>query len=170
LPFYSRTYETSLSERVKWFATGSSTLKLDIKFVEYYDPSQNQYVPSISYIQLFSMCGTYFVNTFSFDYLHARNNFWDERNYRYRGSMTFSKAFEKVDVTPSVSMFVKDTMLQQGTRGDELNLAPSIAFNRPLSKKLESTLDFTYTKNFSKSKDEYQYTQVLAHFGLGYNF
>ena len=155
---------------MKWFATGSSTLKLGIKLVEYYDPSKNDYAPLVSFTQLFNVWGTSFVNTFTFDYLHARDDSNDERNYRYRGSMSFSRVVEKIDATPSLSLFVKDTMLQKGTRGNELNLAPDLTLNRALGKNWDGTLEYTWTKNWSKSKDVYQYTQGLLHFGVSYTF
>lgn len=170
LPFYTRSYNTALSERVKWFNTGNTTLKAAIKFTEYYDPSKNAYVPSVSLTQLVSMFGTALVNTFTFDYQHARDDNNDERNYRYRGSLNFSQVFEKVDVSPSFSMFVKDTMKQKGTRGNETNIAPNIALNRGLGKNLDGVLEYTWTKNFSLSKNVYQYTKGEFHFGMTYNF
>ena len=35
---------------------------------------------------------------------------------------------------------------------------------------LDGTLEYTWTKNWSKSKDVYQYTKHEAHFGISYNF
>ncbi|MFX6201735.1 hypothetical protein ABTF50_20260, partial [Acinetobacter baumannii] len=86
-----------------------------------------------------------------------RDDFNDERNYRYRGSYTFPALFEKVDVSPSVSAAVKDTMKQKGTRGNETNLAPGVAMTRPFSRQFDGTLEYTWTKNYSLSKDVYQY-------------
>jgi hypothetical protein len=170
LPFYTRTYSTALSERVKWFGTGSTTFKVGIKFVEYYDPSKNDYNPSVSLTQLVALGSTSLVNTLSADYLHARDDVTDERNYKYRASVTFTRAIEKIDVTPSLSVGVKDTMKQKGTRGNETNLSPSVALTRSLGQKLDGTFEYTWTKNFSESKDLYQYTKGEWHFGVSYNF
>jgi tetratricopeptide (TPR) repeat protein len=165
-PFYTRYYSTMLSERVKWFDVGNTTFKAGMKFIEYYDPAKNAYVPTVSVTQLFGS----FVNTFTYDYQHARDDFNDERNYRYRGSYSFSEVIEKIDVTPSVSLAVKDTMKQKGTRGNETNLAPGVSLTRPFSKHVDGTLEYTWTKNFSLSKDVYQYTKGEVHFGMAYNF
>jgi tetratricopeptide (TPR) repeat protein len=170
-PFYTRYYSSALSERVKWFDTGSTTLKAAIKFTEYYDPAKNNYAPSASVTQLVGLGGALsLVNTLTFDYQHARDDTNDERNYRYRGSVTFSQVLEKVDVSPSVSIALKDTMKQKGTRGNETNFAPNLSLTRAFGKSLDGTLEYTWTKNWSKSKDTYQYTKGELHFGLNYNF
>lgn len=170
LPFYTRYYSSNLSERVKWFDTGNTTFKAGIKFTEYYDPSKNSYTPTISLTQLISIGSRSLVNTLSYDYQHARDDFNDERNYRFRTSMSFSEVIEKIDITGAVSTYVKDTMKQKGTRGNETNLAPNVALTRPFNKHLDGTLEYTWTKNFSLSKDLYQYTKGEVHFGMGYNF
>ncbi|MGZ3656880.1 MAG: tetratricopeptide repeat protein [Bdellovibrionota bacterium] len=169
-PFYTRYYQGALSERVKWFNTGNTTLKAAMKFTEYYDPAKNNYAPTVSLTQLIGIGSKSLVNTVSFDYQHARDDTNDERNYKYRGSMNFAAVIEKIDITPAVSVGVKDTMKQKGTRGNETNLAPNVALTRPFTKQLDGTLEYTWTKNFSKSKDVYQYTKGEVHFGMGYNF
>ena len=169
-PFYTRYYSSALSERVKWFNTGNTTLKAGIKFTEYYDPAKNSYAPTVSVTQLFAVGSTSLVNTVSYDYQHARDDVNDERNYKCRSSMTFSQVIEKIDLTPAVSVGVKDTMKQKGTRGNETNLSPNIALARPFTKHLDGTLEYTWTKNFSKSRDVFQYTKGEVHFGMGYNF
>jgi tetratricopeptide (TPR) repeat protein len=170
LPFYTRYYQTSLSERVKWFSTGNTTFKAAIKFMEYYDPSKNYYAPTLSITQLISVGSQSLVNTLSYDYQHTRDDFNDERNYRFRTSMNFSQVIEKIDVTAAIGMYVKDTMKQKGTRGNETNLAPNVALTRPFSKHIDGMLEYTWTKNFSLSKDVYEYTKGEVHFGMSYNF
>lgn len=171
LPFYTRYYNIALSERVKWFETGNTTLKLSTKLTEYYNPSKNCYNPMISLTQLINLGGGLsLVNTVSADYLHARDDVNDERNYKYRGSVTFSRFIEKVDFTPSFSYSLKDTMKQKGSRGNETNLAPALGFTRAMTKKIDANLDYTFTKNISKSLDSYLYHKHEVHFGLGYNF
>lgn len=169
-PFYTRSYSAAISERVKWFTTGNTTFKGGIKFTEYYDPAKNCYTPSGSLTQLIAIGSHSLVNTASIDYQHARDDINDERNYKYRGSMSFSQAIEKIDITPSFSIAWKDTMKQSPTRGTEVNIAPNLALNRPFGKSMDGTLEYTWTKNLSKSKDVYQYTKSEFHFGLGYNF
>lgn len=170
-PFYTRYYNFALSERVKWFDTGNTTLKANIKFTEYYNPAKNSYNPGLSLTQLIRIFGDYsLVNTVSADYLHARDDVNDEKNYKYRGSISFSQLFEKVDVTPAFAIAWKDTMKQSPVRGTETNVAPSVALNRALGKHLDGTLEYTFTKNWSKSKDTYQYTKHETHLGLSYNF
>ncbi len=170
-PFYTRYYNVALSERVKWFDTGNSTLKVSLKLLEYYDPSKNSYSPMVSFTQLVKLSDAYnLVNTVSADYLHSRDDQNDERNYKYRGSIAFTQLIEKIDVTPAFAIGLKDTMKQRITRGNETNISPSVALNRPLGKHVDGTLEYTYTKNISKSLDTYQYAKHEVHAGFGYNF
>ncbi len=169
--FYTRYYNFVVGERVRWFETGSTTIKANIKFVDYYDPSKNSYAPGLSITQLFKVGdGLSLVTTASADYLHARNDFNDESNFKLRNSITFTRFFEKVDFTPTLALSFKDTMKQKGTRGNEFTFNPSIAFSRELVKRLDGTLDYGYTKNWSKDKRNYQYTKHEIHFGASYRF
>jgi len=169
-PFFSRFYNLILGERVKWFDTGSTTLKANIKFLENNNPAKNSYSPGISITQLIKVGGQNLVNTFSADYLHARDDVNDERNYKLRVSTTYSKFFEEVDFTPTIALSLKDTMKQRGGRGNEFSFNPSIAFNRPLSKKIDGTLDYAYTRNLSQDKANFQYSKHEVHFGASYRF
>lgn len=83
--YYTRSHNFVVGERVRWFATGATTLKLNIKFVENYNPAKNNYSPGISLTQLFSLGdGLNLVTTVSSDYLHARDDVNDESNYKLR--------------------------------------------------------------------------------------
>jgi len=169
-PFYSRHYNFVFGERVKWFGTGSTTFKVNIKFLENNNPERNSYSPGVSLTQLVKIGANNLVNTLSADYLHARNDFNDERNYKLRSSITFPKFIEKVDFTPSVSLTLKDTMKQKGSRGNELMINPSLAFNREITSRIDGTFDYAYTKNFSSDKSSYQYTKQEFHLGASYRF
>lgn len=169
-PWYSRSYNFVIGERARWFDTGSTTLKLNLKFNENNNPARNSYSPGVSLTQLIKVADNNLVATLSSDYLHARDDTNDERNYKIRLSTTFSKAFEKVDVTPTLAIGLKDTMKQRGGRGNELNLNPSLAFNRPLTSAIDGTLDYAYTRNYSKDERNFQYSKHEVHFGASVRF
>lgn len=169
--YYTRSHNFVVGERVRWFDTGATTLKLNIKFVENYNPSKNNYTPGVSLTQLFSLGGGLnLVTTVSGDYIHARDDVNDERNFKLRNSVTFTKFIEKIDFSPALALSFKDTMKQKGARGNEFTLNPSLGFTRELLKRLDGALDLTYTKNYSKDKRNYQYTKYEAHFGATYRF
>lgn len=168
--YYTRYLNFILGERVRWFDTGSTTIKLNIKFQENFDTSKNYYSPGISITQLIKVGSNNLVNTLSADFLRSRTLTNDERNYKVRTSITFSKFFEKVDFTPAFSLSIKDTMLQKNTRGNEFTINPSIAFNRPLTERIDGTFDYGWTKNRSQDKANYQYTKHEVHFGASYRF
>lgn len=169
--YYTRSHNFVVTERVRWFSAGATTLKLNIKFVENYNPAKNNYSPGISLTQLFGLGGGLnLVTTVSSDYLHARDDVNDESNYKLRNSVTFSKFWMDIDFTPTLALSFKDTMKQKGARGNEFTLNPSIAFTKELVKRLDGTLDYGYTKNYSKDKRNYQYTKHEVHFGATYRF
>ncbi len=171
LPYYSRYWNLVLGERVKWFNTGTTTLKASIKLYEHYDPARNSYSPQLSLqqnIKLFSKWDL--SNTFTADYLHARDDTNDERNYKLAHSVTLLKLFEKVDVTPSLTLNLKDTMKQKNTRGNELLINPSVGLTREFANRLDGSFDYSYSKNQSKSKTLYQYTKHEFKLGVSYSF
>jgi tetratricopeptide (TPR) repeat protein len=169
--YYTRSHNFVIGERVRWFDTGATTLKLNIKFVENYNPSKNNYTPGLSITQLFGLgSGLNLVTTASADYNHARDDINDEKNFKLRNSVTFANFWEKIDFTPALALTFKDTMKQKGGRGNEFTLNPSLGFTREILKRLDGALDFTYTKNYSKDKRNYQYTKYEAHFGATYRF
>lgn len=158
-PFYSRYWQFTLGERVKWWKTGTTTLKAGIKLFESNDPSRNSYSPSLSIAQNIKTGGGDLQNTFTIDYLTARNDVNDERNYKLKSNITYQKLFWKLDMTPSLSLNLKDTMKQKGSRGNEILFNPSVNFMRELGQKVESNFEYAYSKNYSKAKTTYQYTK-----------
>lgn len=170
LPYYSRYWNFTLGERVKWLATGTTTLKFSIKLFESYNPEKNSYSPSASLQQNIKIFSKYdWSNTLTADYLHARNDVNDEKNYKIRSSVTFTKLFEKVDVTPSISYSIKDTMKQKGTRGNERNVNPSLALGRDIGP-FDTSLEYAYTNNQSLDARNYEYTKHEFKFSAGYKF
>lgn len=170
-PYYSRSINFVFGERVTWFPTGSTTVKLAVKFSENYNPDRNSITPQFSFQQNVKIYGKYDLqNTFTADYLRARNDFNDEKNYKLRHNVTLPNAFEKVSMTPSFSVTMKDTMKQKGTRGNEWLVNPSISLSRDLLPKLDANFEYSFSKNFSKDEVSYQYTKHEIKLGAGYSF
>lgn len=170
LPYYSRYWNFILGERVNWFSTGSTTVKLSIKLFESYNPEKNSYSPTFSFQQNIKIFGKYDLsNTFTADYLHARNDVNDEKNYKISSSVTFTKLFEKIDVTPSFSFSVKDTMKQKGTRGNEKNFNPALGFAREFGS-FDTGFDYAYTRNTSLDTQTYEYKKHEFKLSGGYRF
>lgn len=170
-PYYSRSINFVFGERVTWFKTGSTTLKFSVKFGENYNPDRNAITPQVSLQQNVKIYDKYDLqNTFTADYLRARNDFNDEKNYKLRHNVTIPNAFEKVSFTPSFSLTLKDTMKQKGNRGNELLINPSFSFNRDLIGKLDGTFEYSISKNYSKDDRNYQYTKHEFKLGAGYGF
>lgn len=170
LPFYSRFWNLSLGERVKWFKTGTTTLKFSFKFYENYDPSRNSLSPAVTLQQNVRIFGAYDLqNSLTADYLRARDDINDESNYRLRHVVTFPKLFWKMDFTPSLAFNLKDTMKQKGTRGNEFLVNPSALLSREFAKNWEGNFEYAFSRNFSKSKDQYQYSKHEVRTGIAYN-
>jgi tetratricopeptide (TPR) repeat protein len=169
-PYYTRYLNFIFGERVTWFDTGSTTVRLSVKFGENYNPDRNAITPAVSFQQNVKIFGQYDLqNTFTADYMRARDDVNDERNYKLRHSVLLPKLFEKVDVTPSLSLTLKDTMKQKGLRGNELLVNPAVTLARDFGP-IEGNFDYSYSKNYSKSKDQYQYTKHEIKAGAAYRF
>lgn len=170
-PYYTRYINFVVGERVTWFATGSTTLKISAKFAENYNPDRNNITPAVSLGQNIKIAGRWDLqNTLSADYLRARDDFNDEINYKLSQNITFPKLFEKVDFSPSLSMTIKDTLKQKGSRGNEFLLNPSFGLSREILAALDGTFDYAFSKNYSKAKDTYQYTKHEIKLGAAYSF
>lgn len=170
-PFYTRYLNLMVGERVNWFAFGSTTAKLSLKLTENYNPERSAITPQFSLQQNVKIYGRYDLqNTFTMDYLRARNDYNDEKNYKVRSMVTLTKLFEKVDVTPSLGITWKDTMKQAITRGTEVLVNPSASLTREFGRRLDGTFEYAFSKNYSKSKDLYQYTKHELKIGAGYRF
>lgn len=170
-PFYSRYFNLVVGERVNWFATGSTTLKASMKLYESYDPARNFYSPQISLQQNVKIFGTWDLsNTFTADYAHARDDINDEKNYKFRQSATLTKLFERVDVTPGYSVTLKDTMKQKGARGNELLINPSVELARTFLEWIDGSFEYSFSKNLSKAKTQYQYTKHEFRLGVAHSF
>lgn len=170
LPYYSRSWNFALAERVKWLDTGTTTLRLAFKFFENFDPRRNALSPALTLQQNVRILGAYDLqNSFTVDYFRARDAEFDETNYRLRQAVAFPRLFEKVDVLPSLNLQLKDTMRQSYFRGTEFLFNPSISLLRPFAKNLEGSLEYSFSKNFSKSDDLFQYTKHEAKVGIAYS-
>ena len=170
LPYYSRAWNFALGERVKWFDTGTTTLRLSFKLFENYDPRRNSVSPALSLQQNVRIFGAYDLqNTLSVDYFRARDAEFDETNYRLREAVAIPRIVEKIDMLPSLNLQAKDTMKQAYFRGTEILVNPSISFVRLFAKGLEGSLEYSYSKNFSKSDDLFQYTKHEAKVGIAYS-
>lgn len=170
LPYYSRHWNFTLGERAKIFPFGSTTLKANIKFYENYNPDRNSISPGFSLTQNIRIGENDFSQTVSGDYLRARNDVNDEANLKFRSSMEFTDAWGQVDLTPSLTWALKDTMKQKGTRGVEVLLNPAITADYDWNEQLSASLAYGFTKNISRAKTTYQYTQHEFTAGAEYNF
>lgn len=169
-PYYTRYLNFIFGERLTWFDTGSTTVRLSVKFGENYNPARNAITPALSLQQNVKIFGRYDLqNTFTADYMRARDDVNDERNYKLRHAVMIPKLFKEVDVTPSLSLTLKDTMKQKGTRGNELLVNPAVSLGRDFGP-IEGNFDYSYSKNYSKSKDQYQYTKHEIKAGAAYRF
>ncbi|MCO5142498.1 MAG: hypothetical protein M9962_05350 [Oligoflexia bacterium] len=170
-PYYSRYWNLVIGERVKWFNTGTTTLKLSLKLLENYNPDRNSYSPTISFQQNIKVADKWdWSNTLSFDYLHARNDVNDEKNYKYKQSMAMTDLWKKITFTPSLTLNLKDTMKQKGSRGNEFLVNPSLNFSKDLFKNFSGDLEYAFSKNYSKAKDTYKYTKHELKFTTAYSF
>jgi hypothetical protein len=171
MPFYSRYFNLSLGERVTWFHTGSTTAKMALKLYESYDPARNFYSPQVSLQQNIKIAGKWDLsNTLSAEYTHARDDLNDEKNYKFRQSVSLNRLFEKVDVTPGLTFNLKDTMRQKGARGNELLINPSLELARNFVEWLDTSLSYAYSKNLSKSKTAFQYSKHELTFSAAHSF
>jgi hypothetical protein len=169
-PFYQRYYGLNIGERVKWFETGTTTVKAGIKLNENYNPARNSYAPAFSFQQNFKIMKTYDLsNTLSADYLHARDDTNDEKNYKLRSSISLTHLIEKIDVNPSLTIGIKDTVKQRPTRGIEKLINPAVGLSRELFSHLDGTFDYSFTRNISHATATYQYSQQEAKMGVSWN-
>lgn len=170
-PYYSRYWNYMVGERVKWFDTGTTTIKASIKLFESYSPGRNSYTPQLSFQQNIKIFDKWDLSsTFTADYLIARDALNDERNYKIAESVTLTKLFEKVDVTPGFTFSAKDTMKQRNSRGIELLYNPNVSFSRELINRVDTDLSYDFTRNISRSRASYQYSKHEVKFTAAYNF
>lgn len=171
LPYYSRYWNLTFGERLNWFATGSTTFKAALKAYENYDPGRNFYSPQISLQQNIKIFSKWDLsNSVTVDYAHARDDINDEKNYKFRQSVALTRLIEKVDITPGYSITMKDTMKQKGSRGNEILVNPSVEIARNFVEWLDTSLEYAYSRNFSKSKTQYQYAKHEVTVTAAYSF
>lgn len=172
MPFYSRYFNFVLGERAKLWATGSSTLKFNLKFFESQNPERTALIPGASFTQNIRIWRDRYdlSNTLSWEYTRARNDANDEKNYKIRSSVTFPNIAPKLDLSTSASLNMKDTMKQRGSRGTEFTFNPIFTLSKTFSEKQSYDLEYGFTKNWSKSKDSYQYTRNDIKLTGNYNF
>lgn len=84
--------------------------------------------------------------------------------------MEFSDFWKDIDFTPGLTWSFKDTMKQKGERGVEILVNPSVGINYDYTDKFSVNAEYGFTKNFSKAKRTYQYTQHDLKIGAVYSF
>ena len=139
---------------------GSTTLKLSLKLYENFNPSRNSISPQVSIGQSVKVFDKWDLsNTFSADYLRARDDSNDEKNYKMRHGITLTNMIKNVDLTTNLSYAIKDTMKQKGSRGNEININPSVELSHEFNAQFSGSLEYAYTRNYSRSKSQYQYSK-----------
>jgi hypothetical protein len=170
LPYYSRYWNIILGERSKLFSFGTTTVKLSMKLYENYNPERNALSPAFSLTQNVRIGERDLSNTFTYDFLRARNDLNDEQNFKFVHSMEFTSIMPKIDFTPTLTWSAKDTMKQKGTRGIEVLVNPTLALNYNYTDNWNFSAEYGLSKNFSRAKATYQYTQHDIKFGALYDF
>lgn len=171
LPYYSSYLNFVVGERVNVLQTGSSTLKLNLKLADNVDSTRSGYTPGVTLTQLVGLWNDLsWVNTLGFEWFQARSKNNDEKNYKYATSVTLPEIWQKITVTPSFSLNVKDTVNQKNTRGWEQTLTPAVNLNRRVLSAGTVDLDYTLTRNRSKDKTNYQYKKHQLKLGLSWSF
>lgn len=171
LPYYSSYFNFVLGERVNVLHTGSSTVKFNLKLADNVDNTRSGYTPGLTLTQLIGVWNDLsWVNSLNFEWFQARSKINDEKNYKYSTSITFPELWQKITVTPSFSLTVKDTVNQKRTRGWEQTLMPALNLNRRFFKGGNVDIDYTLTRNRSKDKASYQYKKHQVKLGLSWSF
>ncbi len=166
-PYYSRSYNLVVGERLKLFLPGSTTIKANFKIFGNQDEQQNALNPGITLtqnVQLKPTTGLSF--TLGFDMNDAKVDTYDRTNFRFTPVLSLVSLFFETDVNASLDLTLTDTL--GGGRGYEKTITPSLTATKRLNKHIGLGVNYTFTRNISQDKANYDYTKHAFGIALSY--
>lgn len=173
LPYYTKSQNIIIGERVNLFFSGSTTFKINTKFSENQNRFLNYIAPAISLSQGFMTFNKYLLNvTFTWEQQRAKDPFNDQRSYKTNFSYSIPKLIWEINVDPAFSYTVTDTINQRDARGFEKNINPSVGLSRAIDKKgkFNANFNFGWTRNLSVDRANYAYQKYTYSLGATYTF
>ena len=169
LPFYSRFYNFTLSERLPLFSFGGTTFSAGMKLFSSQDGSQNALNPTVSITQNFQLNhGGGLSLTLMTDYNRARNAFYDRRDYRATTGLSIPHLIAQFDLFCVFDITFVDNINQRATRGIEKTISPSLILSRTFMSRLTLNLNYAYITNLSDDQQLYAFSKHLFGIGFGY--
>lgn len=165
--YYNRYVNLAIGERLRYFTTGTTSLKFGYKDYQSQDNRRNAYIPSMTLSQSTRIQDGFILqNSYTMDRTYSQDDFYDEKNYKLSSSTNFKDAMGKWDLNPSLAVSIKDTMKQKGSRGNEVTLNPSLETTRDISKIIDLSIKYAYTRTWSRDTASYQYKKHVLTLGL----
>lgn len=91
-------------------------------------------------------------------------------NYLLRGDYIFLEFFQHYTFNPSFTLVLLDPLTQKASRGIESTIKPSLKLSRLFYDSVNISLNYEYSKKFSKDETNFAYSKHVATFNLTYSF
>lgn len=93
----------------------------------------------------------------------------DLNTYRLTNAVAVPDVWNGIRATPSLTISAIDTRNQSSTRGTETLVEPALGFGRSWPSGLALSLDYGFTKRYSRDKENYSYSKHTLGLGLTYS-
>ncbi|OFZ83411.1 MAG: hypothetical protein A2583_08560 [Bdellovibrionales bacterium RIFOXYD1_FULL_53_11] len=174
LPYYSRYYNLTLSQRMRLFGTGNTTLAFNYKVYQHHDETQHAIDPGATLSHNFKFTRSIsLLQILGFNYKDAKSNAYDEMAVKLTSSFNalgFFGLVKSLDFSTSLDFKIIDTLESKNTRGYEKFIAPSVQLTYNLGSHFYASGSYAYTRNISKDTQNYAYSKHVVGGAAGWRF
>ena len=173
LEYYTSQWAYSIGEKINVLPIGSTQAKFKIESVRGADNNaaldRTTYV--VSFDQVISMKKgiLLFLNENRFN-IYERAKSSETNSYMLRIDYIYPELFPEINANFNFATTFTNTKLNKETRGLETKIAPGFNLSKKLTKKLRGKLQYGYTRNTSKDKANFQYSQHVYSLEASYSF
>lgn len=163
--FKSSYHNLVFGERFEILNPGTTTFKFSYKWLRNKSRAADYVAPKWTWIQNFSIGGYTLASTLSYEKQIARDVSNDTNTFSLNNSIGFPKIYWNSNIDLAWNFTLTDPVVARPTRGLEKTINPSVTITKELSKMFTVNLNYAYTMNISRDKENYDYRKSV--WGVG---
>ncbi|HAZ12634.1 MAG: hypothetical protein A2X86_11450 [Bdellovibrionales bacterium GWA2_49_15] len=163
LEYYGKSQTLILGESLQLFSSGPSIFKGKYQKYTSYSSANDSSTWTVNLTQFLKFNQKRLLLVI-LDYSanDARNNTNDSASWLLRSDYFIPEFFSNTTLQAGLMLILLDTKLQKSTRGVEKKVNPLVKLTKNLSHNMDLGLQYDYTKNISKDKNQYDYDKHVV--------
>lgn len=170
LQFSSRSHTFMLGERINYFQSGETIVRLRHRVFDSYQDDNDGTTSSLVFEQIKTMGINTLIFYFSYDRLRNENEIYNTNSVSLRTDYIMARFRDWFTPSIGLGLTSTDPINARSTRGRELLINPNARLSKTIGKNWRANLKYDYQQNNSKDKSNFAFKKHTYSFELEYLF